>query len=68
MVRNRVQMGEKGRQDHKNWLRGLKNLVLHATASSGDAAARNSAFKRNFVLDARLIPRWRISINPWCIG
>ena len=33
MVRNRAQMGEKGRQDHENWLQGLKNLVLHVGLS-----------------------------------
>ena len=65
MIRNHAQMGEKGRQDHEKWLQGLKNLFLHATASTGDALALNIAFKRVFLLDGRLIPDFRIPINPW---
>ena len=43
MIRNRVQMGENGRQDPKNERQGLENLVLHATASIDNDLARNFA-------------------------
>ena len=67
MVRNRAQMSENGRQDYENEHQGLENFVLHATASTGNDLARNFAFKRVFLLDGRLIPDFRILVNPWLI-
>ena len=63
MVRNRAQMSENGRQDRENEYQGLKNLFLHATASTNNDLARNFAFKRVFLLDGRLISDFVLPVN-----